>query len=937
MALDLVFVVDKISLLVVVVPPNYLLHEWIDNRSANHVFDKIGLIINRIKASPGVSEITALRCDREGAATALQDAILTKFQLNMNQSTPYGHEVLIERQVRTVRNRHRALLVRCPLPLNKTLIYNAWDCAVKTSNFIPNAKSDNKLPHQLMVGQEHYHTPPRFGQFVLVKNQAAKNFEPVNIVGMIVNFEERTRAVQVRLKNGSILVRDSYHELDDKDGLNLFFQVKGQPLVDQHPADNSSLEELNKTHEVEDSNAFLGMEPVDLSTTSSTSMDSTNNGTTTTSTMDQVQVQVQDTSSNNNNNVIGVISTMDQVQEDSEPTLELGGVEEDEIDTQSRMEVEDVEDNQDEEEEEQPTRRSTRERKSTQMPDFVYSTAKNQVGANGNDDNDDDVINAYNNLIKFIDNNKQLAKSKSRDGEQAAIKVEMAMLVKFKAIIPTRLTDPEKRKRVLKGKMVLTEKKNDNREFTHHKARFAARGDLRKGKPDPTSVYSPTASHASIMIILALILARKWSWIVLDADSAYLNADLEREEYLFLPPPLAAIMVEINSDFGGFVEQDGSMIVLIDKALYGLQESAMLWYNTLRQQLNDNGLETNPYDPALFFTGKDQSLATLLVHVDDMFGAGTEKEVINIQKGLESKFSMKSSGMCPNPINYLGLIIEFVEDEFGPCFLISQPAMVAKVTKDVDWLEEMPYKSNLFDETNPEPFPDVTLFRSKIMELNYLSKTMMEMKCAINYLSTKMQNPTMGDFDKLQHLRGYVNNNKHLRLRIDPCDDFQLYASADAAFGTYNDGKSTSGFAILIGKQNAPVLAKSTKQKSTANSSTTAEIIATATTTEEILWLTNLLESMGLEQRTVEIEQDNKSAIQLINTGPSSSGRTKWMDIKAFWTHEHVKEGKIKPVYVQSEDLLADGLTKPLTKVRFMKFRARILNMRHELANYDLE
>jgi hypothetical protein len=189
-----------------------------------------------------------------------------------------------------------------------------------------------------------------------------------------------------------------------------------------------------------------------------------------------------------------------------------------------------------------------------------------------------------------------------------------------------------------------------------------------------------------------------------------------------------------------------------------------------------------------------------------------------------------------------------------------------------------------------------------------------------------MQEPTNGDYKKLQRVQQYIKGTGDFTLRLKPVDTVQVYASADASFGTFKDGKSNSGIAITVGFPNAPVIAKTSKQKSVANSSTAAELIAFSTTLEEVLWITELLKELRFKQETVVIEQDNSSTMRLIEKGPSSSGRTKWINVKHFWVTEHLQKGDVRLKYVPSLDLLADGLTKPLGRKAFLRWRARILN-----------
>jgi len=165
-------------------------------------------------------------------------------------------------------------------------------------------------------------------------------------------------------------------------------------------------------------------------------------------------------------------------------------------------------------------------------------------------------------------------------------------------------------------------------------------------------------------------------------------------------------------------------------------------------------------------------------------------------------------------------------------------------------------------------------------------------------------------------------------LKLKPINVIQVYASADASYGTYKDGKSNTGSMITIGFPNAPIYAKTGKQKTVANSSTAAELIAFSSTLEEVLWTVELLNELGFKQEPVIIEQDNSSTMTLIEKGPSSAGRTKWINIKHFWVSEHLANETIKLKYVPSLDLIADGLTKPLGRKPFFKWRARILNFK---------
>lgn len=58
---------------------------------------------------------------------------------------------------------------------------------------------------------------------------------------------------------------------------------------------------------------------------------------------------------------------------------------------------------------------------------------------------------------------------------------------------------------------------------------------------------------------------------------------------------------------------------------------------------------------------------------------------------------------------------------------------------------------------------------------------------------------------------------------------------------------------------------------------------------------------------------DNKSAIQVAQN-PEHHGRMKHLDLRFYWLRDMVEKGLIRVEYLQTEDMPADILTKPLAK-----------------------
>jgi hypothetical protein len=132
---------------------------------------------------------------------------------------------------------------------------------------------------------------------------------------------------------------------------------------------------------------------------------------------------------------------------------------------------------------------------------------------------------------------------------------------------------------------------------------------------------------------------------------------------------------------------------------------------------------------------------------------------------------------------------------------------------------------------------------------------------------------------------------------------------------------------MCLGSINAPIHVICIKQKITTRSSTEAELVALAESVEDVLWARGLLNELSLEQKApTRIEQDNKSAMIMANRGPGRVGKSKAIDVRHFWITEHIENKEIHLVHVPSMQMIADGLTKPLSRQLFLQWRNWILN-----------
>jgi hypothetical protein len=114
------------------------------------------------------------------------------------------------------------------------------------------------------------------------------------------------------------------------------------------------------------------------------------------------------------------------------------------------------------------------------------------------------------------------------------------------------------------------------------------------------------------------------------------------------------------------------------------------------------------------------------------------------------------------------------------------------------------------------------------------------------------------------------------------------------------------------------------KQTFVALSSAEAEYMATSMASCEAIWLRKLL--TGLFDQELEptvIYCDNQSCIKL-SENPVFHDRSKHIEIRYHFIRDRIQKGAVKLQYISTDEQVADILTKPLEKGKFVFFRDRL-------------
>jgi hypothetical protein len=414
-----------------------------------------------------------------------------------------------------------------------------------------------------------------------------------------------------------------------------------------------------------------------------------------------------------------------------------------------------------------------------------------------------------------------------------------------------------------------------------------------------------------------------------DVMCAYLNADMPGEVVMELDPITASILVSLDPTFKPFTEDDGKILVKLNKALYGCVESARLWYEHLKRVLEKLGYEMNAYDPCVFNRWTKEGVqSTVFFHVDD--GLATcedERELDKLEGELRAEFGDINVTRGKRH-EFLGLVLDFTEDGVVS---IKAPRLISEILEDfgVSGTSRVPASIDLFDideESTALPEAQRRKFHGGVQKLLYIaSKCRMDLSAAVSFLTTRVSLATEQDMKKLIKALRYLNSTKDLGLRLggDKQGFISVQIYADASYGVHHDAKSHSGIAVTLGR--GAVLAHSGKQRLVVKSSAEAELVTQSDSVSYGFRILNFVKAQGYDIEQGIIHQDNQAAIRLAENGRSTSNKTRHIKIRYFFLKQFLDTGELQVVYCPTDVMVADVLTKPLQGEHFAKGRGYLL------------
>jgi hypothetical protein len=168
----------------------------------------------------------------------------------------------------------------------------------------------------------------------------------------------------------------------------------------------------------------------------------------------------------------------------------------------------------------------------------------------------------------------------------------------------------------------------------------------------------------------------------------------------------------------------------------------------------------------------------------------------------------------------------------------------------------------------------------------------------------------------------YLLGTSDYTLVYDGPSDGGLEAYADSDWASDpNTSKSTTSYLVKLA---GGIFAwNSHTQKTVVLSSTKAEYMSLSDTSQQLVWVKNLLIELGIQLSPIPLYGDNQGSIFLASN-PVQEKCIKHIDLRYHYIRDVVRLKQIELFFIEGAENPADMFTKNLGNIKFLKFREQL-------------
>ena len=479
-------------------------------------------------------------------------------------------------------------------------------------------------------------------------------------------------------------------------------------------------------------------------------------------------------------------------------------------------------------------------------------------------------------------------------------------------------------------------KEDKDGNVARYKTRCVALGNLQKyhSNFDFLETFAPVVRYSTLRMLFAVAAKRDLHLHHCDVDTAFLYGTMPASDPTYVKIPDG---YPIPPELQG----ESDLVARCDKAIYGLKQAPRLWNQNIDSNMKNMGFSQSPYDSCLYYRHLNGEQLFVTIFVDDIVIAGSSvSQIAEFKSELRQRYRIKDLGelsWC------LGMSI--TRDWNKGTITIDQSKYAGDVLKRFGMSDckpvQVPMTPGLqllhpescgYDDGDAETDePSLKRARSKtypyrevVGSLMYLMvSTRPDLAYSVSYLSRYMNAYDTSHVAAAQYILRYIHSSASLGITYHRDKSLAVVGYSDADWASdINSRRSTTGYIFFM--SGGPVSWKSKLQPTVALSTSEAEYMALSFSAQEALALKRLCTSFRIDDLPVMLYEDNSGAIAMAHN-PVHYAKTKHIHIRFHFVRECVENKEIDVTYVPTADMLADPLTKALSKDIFLCHRRAIM------------
>ena len=463
--------------------------------------------------------------------------------------------------------------------------------------------------------------------------------------------------------------------------------------------------------------------------------------------------------------------------------------------------------------------------------------------------------------------------------EATCVQAKLQELQKLKAF-STYESVPNKGQTTISTRWILSRKGDEV------KARLVARGfeDQEIMRKD-----APTVGKSMMRTMIAIAATNSWSVKTTDIKSAFLQGrDMEREVYI--KPPKEA-------------DVENGMIWKLKKCLYGLNEAARQFYQSVADCLLSLGCTKSALDPALFYMKKDGQLKGIIAcHIDDFLHAGDE-EFDECMTKMRKQFLAGKLEM--GQFKYIGFNITQNDHHI----IIDQTEYVKQLENATINAQRRSQKSQSLNAT------ESTTLRELVGRLNWVAQgSRPDIFFEMIELSTRLNKGTVNDLTRAIKAVKNLKEEKAVVMmpKLHKPSNWRLVVFSDASHANLSDGANSMGAHLVFltdGDRSCPISWHAGKIKRVVRSTIAAETLSLLEAVENGIYIReHLMELLGLSI-PLHAYIDNKSLVEAVHSTKLVDDKRLRIDMSSL--QESLSRGEINTIqWIPGDKQLANCLTK---------------------------